>query len=89
MLVYLGEGVGGGGGGGEGGPSTCPGDNAMRGLTLLLVLFLVQRALFPGIRSCPLLNNEHIQIQIRARAREAEPQVYLRVEYCLKYATRR
>ena len=64
MLVYLGEGVGVGGGGGGGGPSTCPGDNAMRGLTLLLVLFLVQRALFPGIRSCPLLNNEHIQIQI-------------------------
>lgn len=67
MLVYLGEGVG--EGGGEGGPSTCPGDNAISGLSLLLVLFLVQRALFPGIQSCPLLNNEHIQIQIRARAR--------------------
>lgn len=67
MLVYLGEGVG--GGGGEGGPSTCPGDNAISGLSLLLVLFLVQRALFPGIQSCPLFNNEHIQIQIRARAR--------------------
>ena len=81
-----------GGRGGEGGPSTCPGDKAMRGLSLLLVLFLVQRALFPGIRSCPLLNNEHIQIQIRVRARvgaRAEPQVYLRVTHCLKYAARR
>ena len=32
MLVYLGEGVG-GGGGGEGGPSTCPGGNAISGLS--------------------------------------------------------
>ena len=49
-----------GGRGEGGGPSTCPENNAMRGLSLLLVLFLVQRALFLGIRSCPLLNNEHL-----------------------------
>ena len=56
---------GGGGGGEEDQKQTCPENNAMRGLSLLLVLFLVQRALFLGIRSCFFLSNEHLILRFK------------------------
>ena len=77
-------------GGGEGGPSTCPPWRQRDAWVEFVVGSLpCSESSFSGNPVLPLLNNEHIQFQIRARAREAEPQVYLRVEYCLKYATRR